>query len=298
MRLNLYLTFSFFIGSIAFVVAQANLLNAKIPQEVGKFNEQQLITNDNAPLEYGYVDDRDVMWSKTIWEIVDLDERINFPYYYPTDTLNLGTDRRSLFDVLLNNIRKENITEVYGSSYFLEKKSVQDVNESLISIDTLEMGIEQLNAGEELDPQFVRTSEITSRQIRQYKIKGTWYFDKRLGELKYRMLGICPVAPDVSFLDAPEEEQDLVELFWVWFPNARSSLNRYNVFNHKNASQPITFDLMLNTRRFNSIIYKEENTYEDRLIADYIYEDALRQLLESERIRNVIRDYEQDMWSN
>ena len=119
MRLNLYLTFSFFIGSIAFVVAQANLLNAKIPQEVGKFNEQQLITNDNAPLEYGYVDDRDVMWSKTIWEIVDLDERINFPYYYPTDTLNLGTDRRSLFDVLLNNIRKENIYNIFRvkSSY-------------------------------------------------------------------------------------------------------------------------------------------------------------------------------------
>ena len=36
----------------------------------------------------------------------------------------------------------------------------------------------------------------------------------------------------------------------------------------------------------------------DREIKEYIYEDALRQLLESERIKNVIRDYEQDMWNN
>ena len=55
---------------------------------------------------------------------------------------------------------------------------------------------------------------------------------------------------------------------------------------------------MLNSRRFNSIIYKEENVYEDRLINEYIFEDALQQLLESERIKNVIRDFEQDMWNN
>ena len=29
-----------------------------------------------------------------------------------------------------------------------------------------------------------------------------------------------------------------------------------------------------------------------------IYKDALRQILESERIKNKIRDYEQDMWNN
>ena len=55
---------------------------------------------------------------------------------------------------------------------------------------------------------------------------------------------------------------------------------------------------MLNARRFNSVIYKEENVYEDRTIENYISKDALRQLLESERIKSVIRDFEQDMWNN
>ena len=277
---------------------QANLLNARVPQDVGQLNEKQIESNDEDPLPYGFIDDRDVLWSKTVWELIDLDERINFPYYYPTDTLNLGPDRRSLFHILKNNLRNGNIKEVYDDDYFQIKLTYREILDKLASIDTLDAGFEQLNAGEELDPQYVNRRNITAREIRQYRVKGTWYFNKRQGELKYRLLGLSPVAPDVYTLDKPEAEQDLVELFWIWFPDARESLNTSTVFNTRNSSQPITYDHMLNSRRFNSIIYKEENVYEDRLINEYIFEDALQQLLESERIKNVIRDFEQDMWNN
>ena len=287
-----------FLSGSAAIFAQANLLNAKVPQEVGVLNEQQIAANDELPIAYGYVDDRDVLWSKTIWELIDLDERVNFPYYYPTDTLNLGPDRRSLFDVLKKSLSKDQITEVYKSSYFQEKLSYKEIQERLVAIDTTDAGYEQYNADGFVDPQFIERRRITAAEIRQYKIKGTWYFDKRLGELKYRLLGLCPVAPDVAVKTAKGEEEDLVELFWVWFPDARISLNKSKVFNTRNSSQPITYDHMLNSRRFNSIIYKEENVYEDREVKDYIYEDALRILLESEKIKSVIRDFEQDMWNN
>ncbi len=273
-------------------------MNARVPQEVGNLNDQQIEANDEAPLAYGFVDDRDVMWSKTVWEIIDLDERINFPYYYPTDTLNLGPERRSLFDVLKKNLSNSNIKEVYKSAYFQEKLTYEEIQERLVAIDTTDAGYEQFNADGFVDPQFIERRRITAAEIRQYKIKGTWYFDKRLGELKYRLLAVCPVAPDVAVKTLAGEEEDLVELFWVWFPDARASLNTNKVFNTRNSSQPITYDHMLNSRRFNSTIYKEENVYEDREVKDYIYEDALRMLLESERIKSVIRDYEQDMWNN
>ena len=293
--------YSFILMSCTFIstaMAQANLLNARVPQEIGQLNEQQVEANDETPLAYGFIDDRDILWSKTIWEIVDLDERINFPYYYPTDTLNLGPDRRSLFHVLKKNLRNGKIKEVYDDDYFQSKLTYQEILDKLVAIDTLEAGIEQLNTGEELDPQYINRRTITAAEIRQYRIKGTWYVNKRLGELKYRLLGIAPVAPDVYTLDLPEEEQDLVELFWVWFPDARKSLNASKVFNNRNSSQPITYDHMLNSRRFNSLIYKEENVYEDRKIEEYIFEDALKQLLESERVKSVIRDFEQDLWNN
>jgi len=285
-------------GGFLSLQGQANLLNARVPQEVGDLNDQQKEANDESPLAYGYVDDRDVMWSKTVWEIIDLDERINFPYYYPTDTLNLGADRRSLFDVLKKNLSNNNIKEVYKSAYFQEKLTYEEIQQRLVAVDTTDAGYDQYNADGFVDPQFIERRRITAAEIRQYKIKGTWYFDKRLGELKYRLLGICPVAPDVAVKTQAGQPEDLVELFWVWFPDARGSLNKNKVFNNRNSSQPITYDHMLNSRRFNSVIYKEENVYEDRQIKDYIYEDALRMLLESERIKSVIRDYEQDMWNN
>ena len=286
------------IGGIISINAQANLLNARVPQDVGALNDQQKEANDEKPLAYGFVDDRDVLWSKTVWEIIDLDERVNFPYYYPTDTLNLGPDRRSLFDVLKKNLSNSNIKEVYKSAYFQEKLTYDEIIERLVAVDTTDAGYEQYNADGFVDPQFIERRRITAAEIRQYKIKGTWYFDKRLGELKYRLLAVCPVAPDVAVKSQPGEEEDLVELFWVWFPDARSSLNKNKVFNTRNSSQPITYDHMLNSRRFSSVIYKEENVYEDREVKDYIYEDALRMLLESERIKSVIRDFEQDMWNN
>jgi gliding motility associated protien GldN len=276
---------------------QANLLNARVPQEVGQLNEAQLAANDEEPLAYGYIDDRDVLWSKTVWELIDLKERINFPYYYPTDTMNLGTDRRSLFDVLLRDIKKGKIKEIYSDGYFLNKITQDEILDKLVLIDTSDAGYTQMNENGYVDPEFITPYSITSNEIEQYRIKGTWYFNKRLGEMKYRLLAICPLAFDLrSRIKLNQEE--LVELFWVWFPDARKSLNKSKVFNSKNSSQPITYDAMLNARRFNSIIYKEENIFEDRQVKDYIFEDALRQLLESERIKGIIRDFEQDMWNN
>ena len=284
--------------NVNFGWSQSNLLNAKVPQEVGMQIEENL-----KPIAYGYVDDRDVLWSKTIFEIVDLNERINFPYYYPTINNGLlSNNRKSLYRILYDNIASGNITEIYSTSYFneSEKLTFDDLTDILVSRNLSAEGISKSNAGEQVTEDDYDTYKIETDKIVQYRIKGTWYFNKRLGELKYRLLGIAPVAPDVSTLSqGPAAMKDaLVPLFWIWFPDAREALANSKVFNTRNSSQPITFDHMLNSRRFNATIYKEENVYEDREVKEYIYEDALRQLLESERIKSVIRDFEQDMWSN
>ena len=282
-------------------LAQNNLLNAKVPQEIGFQNAEQLAANNSLPIAYGYVDDRDVLWSKTIWETIDLDERINFPYYYPTINNGfLSSARQSLFRVLIDNIKSGNITEIYSTSYFNDKLTAEDLEERLESKKLSAIGIEKSNSVEQVTEDDYDIYKIETDKVVQYRIKGTWYVNKRLGELKYRLLGIAPVAPDVSTLsEGPAAMADaLVPLFWVWFPDAREALNKSQVFNSRNSSQPITFDNMLNSRRFNSVIYQEENVYEDRAVNQYIYEDALRQLLESERIKSVIRDFEQDLWNN
>lgn len=278
--------------------AQVNILNAKTPEEIGQKTEAQITYDNDTPLPYGYTDERDVLWSRTVWEIIDLDERINFPLYYPIDTNNIGADRRSLYDVLVTNIRNGNIEHVYADSYFNEKRTLKDIGASLVYSDTTDLGVEQFNAEGIVDEQYIRKFSLDAGDIEEWRIRGYWYMDKRQGELKYRLLGICPVANEARSKAFPDDNIDSkVELFWVWFPSAREVLHKAKAFNRKNTSQPISYDHLLNSRRFNAIVYKEDNVQGDRKVSDYINDNALMQLLESERIREQIRNIEIDMWN-
>jgi gliding motility associated protien GldN len=275
--------------------AQANILNAKSPDEIGVRTEEQKAIDNDQPLEYGYVDDRDILFAKLTWEKIVLDERSNFPLYYPIDTNNIGQDRRSLYDVLIKNIKNGNIENLYDDSYFTAKRTLKDIQSALVKVDTTSMGIEQLNAGEELSPEYIDRREITAADIKEYRVKGMWYFDKRQAEMKYRLLGIAPVAPDVQTID--QDTPDLVPLFWIFFPDARNVLHEAKAFNNENSSMPFSFDHILNARRFHGYIYKEENVQGDRAISEYVSQNALMQLLESDRIKDKIRDFELDMWT-
>ena len=278
--------------------SQANILNAKSPQEIGVRTEAQKAIDNDKPLEYGYVDDRDIMYSKMTWEKVILDERVNFPLYYPVDTNNIGSNRRSLYDVLTKSIKQGLIENVYDDSYFTAKRSLKDLDDITRKVDTLDIGYDQLNADGFVDPEYITERQIASYDVSAYLIKGLWYFDKRQGELKYRLLGIAPAAADVNFIDSDDEaNKEPNPLYWVFFPDVRDILHEAKAFNNKNSAVPFSFDHILNARRFNGYVYKEENVYGDRTVDEYINDNALMQLLESDRIKEKIRNFELDMWS-
>ncbi len=278
--------------------AQSNLLNAKRPSDIGNKTAEQLAVDNDKPLEYGYIDDRDVLWSKVVWEYIDLNERINLPYYYPVDTTNVSSDRRSLFDTLLRGIKGNEITEVYDDSYFTAKMTKAEINGKLFRVDTTDAGFDELNAGATNIDEYIDKINLTSQDIEGFKVKGLWYFDKRQGELKYRLLALAPVAPDVQTMGREDiDVSEQLALFWVWFPDARNLLHEMKVFNQKNSAYPISFDHLLNARRFNSIIYREENIYGDRDVAEYVKGNALFQVIESNKIKDEIRNKELDMWN-
>ena len=278
--------------------AQINILNAKTPQEIGIKTEAQIAYDNDEPLPYGYVDERDVLWSKTTWEFIDLDERVNFPLYYPIDTNNIGAERRSLYDVLVKGIKQGDIEHVYADSYFTERRTLQDIEASLVYSDTTDLGVEQFNAEGRVDPEYIRKFTLDAGDVEAWKVRGYWYLDKRQGELRYRMLGICPVANEARSKAFEDDGINAsVELFWVWFPEARKVLHEAKAFNRKNTSMPISYDHLLNSRRFHGVVYQEDNVQGDRGVADYINDNALMQLLESDRIREVIRNIEIDLWN-
>ena len=267
-----------------FINGQANILNAKSANEINKKSAEEVAVDQNGPLPYGYVSERDVMWSKVVWEFIDLNQKINLPYYFPIDTTNISSGRRSLFDTLLKGIRQGKIKEVYSDSYFSSKITQADIDSRLVNIRE-ESG-------------YTDTFRIQTQDVEGYMIKGMWYFDKRQGELKYRLLGLAPMGKDVQTIGVQDiEDEELYELFWVFFPGAREVLHRAKVFNPDNATMPISFDHLLNARRFSSVIVREENIYGNRAISDYVRGNSLFQLLEANKIKESIRNKEMDMWN-
>ena len=266
------------------VLGQSNILNAKSVDKIGVKSKQQLAADNDRPIPYGYLDDRDVLWSKVVWEFIDLNQKINLPYYFPIDTANISSYRRSLFDTLLKGMKQGEIEHAYSDSFFTSKITKDEIQQRLINVRE-ENG-------------YTDTFRIKTQDVEGYMIKGMWYFDKRHGELKYRLLALAPMGKDVQTLGVENiEDSKLYELFWIFFPAARQVLHNAKVFNVKNASQPISFDHLLNARRFSSVIVREENIYDNRAIEDYVRGNSLFQLLEASKIKEDIRNREIDMWS-
>jgi gliding motility associated protien GldN len=305
--------------------AQSNLLNAKSPEQIGIKTEAEQAAQNDKPMPYGYVGDRDILMGKTVWEQIDLNQRVNFPLYFPVDDgTDLGADRKPLFQVLMDGIRDKKITKVYDSGYFTTLKSYDDILKTMSVVDTLPDGKAEVNNDpeaykttkkmvnkgtkknpnmvEEIVPptkfisqEFITKSELKPVHVSGYRVKGFWYFDKRQGEMKYRLLGLCPITPDVYTMNSDTPEYN--DMFWIFFPDARDVLHQSKAFNEKNSAMPYTFDHLLNARRFSGVVYLEENVYGDREIKDYMKENAQMQLLESERVKEKIRNFELDMWN-
>jgi hypothetical protein len=66
---------------------------------------------------------------KTIWEFIDLDERINSPC--TTRSIRpISEKTEGLCLTLLNGIKSGKITEVYADDYFNTKKTLKDMSSS------------------------------------------------------------------------------------------------------------------------------------------------------------------------
>ena len=104
----------------------------------------------------------------------------------------------------------------------------------------------------------------------------------------FRILGICPV-----MIKERNGEEYSEPLFWIYYPEARPVLAHAEVFNRFNDAARRSYDEIFMKRFFNSYIYKENNVY-DRRISEYA--QGLDALLEAERIKNDLLDFEQSLW--
>jgi len=219
--------------------------------------------------------------------------------YYPENPIG---DRMSLISLLMWGVQNQGLT-AYDESEGDEFATVMTVKEIEDKFGAKDEKVMVEDVENPDGPMIETTIEGTysTSEVKRYLVKEMWFFDKQRSVLDVRIIGICPIREFTrESLDDEDEEEESMEsikkkkLFWVYFPEARKILANHEVFNPNNDSERKSFDDIFFKRYFSSYIVQESNAYSNRIIADYTI--GLESLLEAERIKESIFNFEQDLW--
>lgn len=250
---------------------------------------QRSDTYQKKPMPLPAIREADVFWSKMVWRIIDLREKINQPMYYPTVPTE---SMSSLAALLMKGVETSQITayDARNDDDFKTPLTVAEVKEFL-GAATQTVETRNFDTGE----MELRTVEgqVRLEDIKQFMIKEEWYFDKQNSRLQVRVVGICPIREYFRDDDMTGQVQRQ-KVFWIYYPEARDLLATTEVLNPYNNSHRMSYDDLFIKRYFNSYIVQESNIYNNRLISQYL--TGKNAMLESKLIEENIFNFEQDLW--
>lgn len=249
--------------------------------------------HENAPtlkvVPYPYLRESDVMWSKMVWRVIDLSEKLNLPLKYPTRPIR---NRKSLINVLVDGMKEGTLT-AYSTvdDEFTTPITFEEVQKKFgASLDTQTVV--------DPDPPYASHDTVVAKEANYdkvigYRIKEEWFFDKQRSVMDVRIIGIAPIVYDEDEFGNIRESGQRKALLWVYFPEARTMLVNAECFNLENDAERRTFDDIFMKRIFSTTIIKVSNVY-DRNIGDY--RTGIDALLESNKIKADIFNLEHDLW--
>lgn len=250
----------------------------------GKIFKRRNIEN-RKPIAYPGVREADVIWAKILWREISLGEKVNLPLYFPRQPMD---DRYSLIDLLLKGLKEQRIIAFdTDDDEFKVPMSLESIYSrfgttvNAIDIEQADGSMKRVND----------TIKANTSEIKKLLVKELWYFDKQSSTMQVRILGLCPVRVYTKN-DNPEELQ--MKMFWVNYSDCRNLLVQQQVYNNKNDALRLSFDDIFIKRQFSSIIKKESNVYNNRSIGSYA--EGIDAAIESDRIKNEMFNWEQDLW--
>ncbi|MBK8499160.1 MAG: gliding motility protein GldN [Flavobacteriales bacterium] len=254
----------------------------------GAFIKEHTKTKRVVP--YTHIREADVMWARRVWRTIDLREKMNHPLYYPTEAIN---DRKSLFDVIRQGLLVDGSITAYDAGPLLTDDEFRkpllrsQIEEMFTRVDT--QYTESLTTGDM--EMVVQNISLESRDVKMYKLKEDWIFDKQRSTLDIRIIGIAPMK---EMRGEDGEVRGYAPMFWLYYPECRYVFANWDAFNRENDAERRSYEDIFWKRQFSSYITKWSNVY-DRGISDY--KTGLDALLEGEEIKQSLFEFEHDLWN-
>ena len=239
------------------------------------------------PIPYVPLREADIIWSKRIWRTVDMKEKMNQPFYYPVTPQN-GWE--SFSTIILDAMKEGSITGYSPiSDQFLNPITYKE----LMSTLGRKKPYKNLprNDGTDATYDTVIMEQFIPGDVKKFKIKEDWVFDKQRSQMEGRILGIGLIRDRYDDNNVIQGDELIC---WVYFPECRKVLATKEQFNLNNGTAArLSYDDVFMKMMFSSFIYKEENVY-DRTIGEYAA--GVDALLEAEKAKAKLFEFEQSLW--
>jgi gliding motility associated protien GldN len=248
------------------------------------------LVKDRTPLAYEHLREDDAVYKQRVWREIDTREKMNLPFRYAADEDN-GNQR--FISILFNAIQSGDVTSFSGEDdRFTTPLTPAQVAKALTGgMDTVPV----IGMDGEIVKYEARQRAVDPDSIYRFRLKEEWVFDKESSRMFVRILGIAPIM--TQYTSSGMAIGTGTTLFWVYYPDLRPTLAKYEVYNGKNFAGRMSWEELFESRFFSSYITKStiDNPF-DVSLRQFI-KDPLFRLLEGENIKEKIFNYEQDLWS-
>ena len=258
------------------------------------------LRNDNAfdkssltgrtPLPYEHLRWDDALYAEKVWRELDLREKMNQSFRYDAPDDN---GSQMFINILLKAVNSGEVT-AFQDDRFTTPVTVAEIGQlTLGKSDT----VPQTSPDDpnKIVKYVVTRASFDAKSVVKLRIKEEWVFDREASRMFVRILGISPIL--TKYLPSGQEFGSQ-PMFWVYYPDLRPILTKYEVYNPKNMGQSrMTWEELFESRMFSSYITKSTIDNASFKTIRQVNKDPILALLEGDNVKEKIFNYEQDLWS-
>ncbi|MDE3143784.1 MAG: gliding motility protein GldN [Bacteroidota bacterium] len=295
------------------VASMAAMAAADTTPNLGVDSVSVSLRNDNAvdksiikvrvPLEYEYIREDNAVYRQKVWRVIDTKEKMNSPFNYNADDDN-GNQR--FISILLTALKKgaaNGGVDAFNpiDDRFTTPYTYKQIAQSLVGKprhQEVPDWAKDPDGSKGIKKDSIIIDEFDPSKISKFELKEEVVFSKQTSRMFVRVLGIAPLL-DVfnDNADGTRTFRYSKPVFWVYYPDLRGILSRYEVFNPKNSGARMTWEDLFESRMFSSYIVKTTlDNPQNKDLLQLAKEDHLFMLLQGEKIKEKIFNYEQDLW--